>query len=39
MKELAEPLFREMSQALRAAQAKLDTPASYRRLRKQCKKW
>ncbi len=39
MKELAEPLFREMSQALRAAQAKLDSPASYRRLRKQCKRW
>ncbi len=39
MKELAEPLFREMSQALHAAQAKLDSPASYRRLRKQCKRW
>jgi hypothetical protein len=39
MKELAEPLFREMSQALRKAQAKLDSPASYRRLRKRCKKW
>ncbi len=39
MKELAEPLFREMGQALRAAQAKLDSPASYRRLRKKCKRW
>ncbi len=39
MKDLAEPLFREMRQALRAAQAKLDSPASYRRLRKRCKRW
>ena len=39
MKELAEPLFREIGQALRAAQAKLDSPASYRRLRKKCKRW
>ncbi len=39
MKDLAEPLFREMSQALRAAQAKLDSPASYRRLRRKCKRW
>ncbi len=39
MKELAEPLFREMGQALRAAQAKLDSPASYRRLRKSSKRW
>ncbi|MHA1153095.1 MAG: hypothetical protein ACTSQ7_10610 [Alphaproteobacteria bacterium] len=39
MKELAEPLFQEMAQALRAEQAKLDSPASYRRLRKQCKRW
>ena len=39
MKELAEPLFREMGQALRAAQAKLDSPASYRRMRKKCKRW
>ncbi len=39
MKELAEPLFQEIGQALRAAQAKLDSPASYRRLRKACKNW
>ncbi len=39
MKELAEPLFREMGQALRAAHAKLDSPASYRRLRRKCKRW
>ncbi len=39
MKELAESLFREIGQALRAAQAKLDSPASYRRLRKACKNW
>ncbi len=39
MKELADPLFREMVEALRAAQAKLDSPASYRRLRKKCKRW
>ncbi len=39
MKELAEPLFREIGQALRAAQAKLDSAASYRRLRKACKNW
>ena len=39
MKELAEPLFKEMRQALNAAQAALDSPASYRRLRKQCKRW
>ncbi len=39
MKELDEPLFREMGQALRAAQAKLDSAASYRRLRKQCRRW
>ncbi len=39
MKQLAEPLFREIGQALRAAQAKLDSPASYRRLRKACKNW
>jgi hypothetical protein len=39
MKELAEPLFREMGQALREAHAKLDSPASYRRLRKKCKRW
>ncbi len=39
MKELADPLFREMVEALRKAQAKLDSPASYRRLRKKCKRW
>lgn len=39
MKTLAEPLFREMSKALRAAQAKIDSPASYKRLFKQCKRW
>ena len=39
MKDLAEPLFREMAKALRAAQAKIDSPASYQRLFKQCKKW
>ena len=39
MKELAEPLFQEMRQALNAAQAELDSPASYRRLRKKCKRW
>ncbi len=39
MKDLAEPLFREMAKALRAAQAKIDSPASYKRLFKQCKKW
>lgn len=39
MKELAEPLFEEMTKALRAAQAQLDSAASYRRLRKACKKW
>lgn len=39
MKELAEPLFQEMGRALRAAQAKLDSPASYRRLRQACKNW
>jgi len=39
MKALAEPLFQEMAQALRTAQAKLDSPASYRRLRKACKRW
>jgi hypothetical protein len=39
MKELAEPLFQEMGRALRAAQAELDSAASYRRLRKACKNW
>ncbi len=39
MKVLAEPLFREMGKALRAAQAKIDSPASYKRLFKRCKKW
>ncbi len=39
MKELAEPLFREMIAALRKAQAKIDSPASYRRLHKKCKRW
>ena len=39
MKDLAEPLFREMAKALREAQAKIDSPASYRRLFKQCKRW
>ena len=39
MKELAEPLFQEMRQAMRKAQAKLDSPDSYRRLRKKCKRW
>jgi hypothetical protein len=39
MKDLAEPLFREMAKALRAAQAKIDSPASYKRLFKQCKRW
>ncbi len=39
MKGLAEPLFREMTAALRAAQAKLDSAASYRSLRKSCNRW
>ena len=39
MKDLAEPLYEEISLALRAAQAKLDSEASYRRLRKACKNW
>ena len=39
MKDLAEPLFKEIGKALRAAQAKLDSPASYRRLRRACKNW
>ncbi len=39
MKELVEPLFEEMTEALRAAQAKLDSAASYRRLRQACKNW
>ncbi len=39
MKELAEPLFKEMTKTLRAAQAKLDSPESYRRLRKACRSW
>ncbi len=39
MKDLAEPLFREMAKALRTAQAKIDSPASYKRLFKQCKRW
>ena len=39
MKDLAEPLFREMAKALGAAQATVDSPASYKRLFKQCKKW
>ncbi len=39
MKELAEPLFQEMAKALREAQAKIDSPASYRRLRKACRNW
>ena len=39
MKGLAEPLFREMSKALREAQARIDSPASYRRLRKTCRNW
>jgi hypothetical protein len=39
MKALAEPLFREMIAALKEAQAKIDSPASYRRLHKKCKKW
>jgi hypothetical protein len=39
MKDLAEPLFHEMAKALRAAQAKIDSPASYQRLFRRCKKW
>ncbi len=39
MKDLAEPLFHEMAKVLREAQAKIDSPASYRRLLKQCKRW
>ncbi len=39
MKSLAEPLFQEMNAALRTEQAKLDSPASYRRLRKKCRRW
>ena len=39
MKDLAEPLFQEMIAALRAAQAELDSTASYRRLRKACNNW
>ena len=39
MRALTEPLFQEMSAALREEQAKLDSPASYRRLRKKCKRW
>ncbi len=39
MKELAEPLFHEMIAALKEAQAKIDSPASYRRLHKKCKRW
>ncbi len=38
MEDLAEPLFDEMAKALRAAQAKLDSPASYARLLRQCRK-
>ena len=39
MKDLAEPLFQEMIAALRAAQAELDSTASYRRLLKACNNW
>ena len=39
MKELAEPLYREMARELSKAQAKLDSPASYRLYFKQCKTW
>ena len=39
MKDLAEPLFHEMAEALGAAQAKIDSPASYKRLFKRCRRW
>lgn len=39
MKELSDPLFQEINKAMHELQAKLDSPASYRRLRKKCKKW
>jgi hypothetical protein len=39
MKDLAEPLFHEIAKALREAQAKIDSPASYQRIFKQCRRW
>lgn len=39
MADLAEPVYREMAAQLAKAQAKLDSPASYRRLFKMCKSW
>ncbi len=39
MQELAEPLFREISEALRKHQAGLDSRASYKRLFAQCDRW
>jgi len=39
MRELAAPVFEEMAAAVREANAKLDSPASYREVRKHCRDW
>lgn len=39
MQDLTESLYREMAEQLAKAQAELDSPASYRRLFKQCRNW
>jgi hypothetical protein len=39
MRDLVEPVYREMAVALANAQANLDSPASYQRYRRRCRKW
>lgn len=39
MRELAEPVFEEIAGALREAQARLDSPRSYRQVFASCRRW
>lgn len=39
MHELAAPVIEDMAAAVREANAKLDSPASYRSVRRRCRKW
>lgn len=39
MQDLVEPVYREMAVALAKAQANLDSPASYKRYFRRCRKW
>jgi hypothetical protein len=39
MRDLVDPVYREMARALTSEQASLDSPASYRRLFRRCRDW